>query len=297
MATDGVKIIDGDTAHDTYWGIMDLYDGGATIEAIIQKFPLGPSPYTDDFNHEIYVTSWALAMWEIGQMTEDKLAYTKIIINQGAGVRVWTEEAGPKAGKARQKELDKLWIKISRPNTRIRARKKYRKIKNLYFQPDDLLTFQLRDGAYKVVICAYINQYRGHCDYVLIPTTYSSGKKPTVDDLKSGAILGIQIDTGYNQQTTRELQPGIERIWEWTGGNCNFFFGLDQLLVGHKDFAGFKDKFEKIGTLKIAPGLKQSGARRSAADFEQFETVFGDLENYINTFRCKKYPVVILCDV
>lgn len=31
MATDGVKIIDADTAHDTYWGIMDLYDSGSGL--------------------------------------------------------------------------------------------------------------------------------------------------------------------------------------------------------------------------------------------------------------------------
>ena len=34
MSTDGVKIIDGDTAHDTYWGIMDLYDSGADFNTI-----------------------------------------------------------------------------------------------------------------------------------------------------------------------------------------------------------------------------------------------------------------------
>ena len=34
MATDGVKIIDGDLAHDTYWSIMDLYDKGADIATI-----------------------------------------------------------------------------------------------------------------------------------------------------------------------------------------------------------------------------------------------------------------------
>lgn len=40
MATDGIKIIDGDCAHDTYWGIMDLYDSGAdltTIERVSTK--------------------------------------------------------------------------------------------------------------------------------------------------------------------------------------------------------------------------------------------------------------------
>ena len=35
MATDGTKIIDGDTAHDTYWGIMDLYDSGAELKMIL----------------------------------------------------------------------------------------------------------------------------------------------------------------------------------------------------------------------------------------------------------------------
>ena len=40
MATDGVKIIDGNTAHDTYWGIMDLYDSGADFDIISKEFPL-----------------------------------------------------------------------------------------------------------------------------------------------------------------------------------------------------------------------------------------------------------------
>ena len=80
-------------------------------------------------------------------MTEDKLAYVKSIIDKGACVKEWTEEYGQKEGKARQKEIDKLWKKISQPNPQVRARKKYRKITNLYFQPDDLLTFQLKDGS------------------------------------------------------------------------------------------------------------------------------------------------------
>lgn len=50
MATDGVKIIDGDAAHDTYWGIIDLFDSGANIETIRKKYPF-PQPqeyYYDD---------------------------------------------------------------------------------------------------------------------------------------------------------------------------------------------------------------------------------------------------------
>ena len=46
MATDGVKIIDGDTANDTYWGIMDLYDSQANLELIEKEFPINEA---DDF--------------------------------------------------------------------------------------------------------------------------------------------------------------------------------------------------------------------------------------------------------
>lgn len=40
MATDGVKIIDGDLARDTYDQIMDLYDSDADIEIIRKEVPL-----------------------------------------------------------------------------------------------------------------------------------------------------------------------------------------------------------------------------------------------------------------
>lgn len=296
MATDGVKIIDGDTAHDTYWGIMDLYDSGADFDSINKEFPLIQTDDFDEFDNEIYVTSCALAIWEIGQMTDDKLVFVKSIIDKGVCVKEWAE-LNEKDGIARQKELDKFWKKISQSNTKIRARKKYRKITNFYFQPNDLLTFQLKDGNYRAVICSTITQYRGQCNYILVPTTYNSKKKPTVEDLKDKEILGRQIGSGYDQQITREMQPGIERIWNLSGGNCNFFFGVIQHAVDHKDFVKFKDKFEKVGTLKIVEGLKKMGSFGYEVNFERFETIFGDLENQIKIFQQKKYPVKILCEL
>ncbi|WP_354577525.1 hypothetical protein [Hymenobacter sp. UYP22] len=276
---------------------MDLYDSGADFDTINKEFPLVQTDYIDDFDNEICVTSCALALWEIGQMTEDKVSYAKSIIDKGACVKVWTEEYDTKAGKGRQKELDKFWNKISQPNNKVRARKKYRKITNFYFQPDDLLTFQLKDGNYRAVICASIDQYRGQCNYVLVPTTYNSNKKPTVEDLKAEEILGRQIGSGYDQQTTREMQPGIERIWELSDGSCDFFFGVVKLAVDHKVFINFKDKFEKVGTLKIAEGLKQTGFFGYEDNFDRFETIFGDLENYIKIFQQQKYSVKTLCNI
>jgi len=297
MATDGVKIIDGDTAHDTYWGIMDLYDSGADFETIDNEFPLVQSEYIDDFDNEIYVTAIALALWEIGQMTTEKLTYVKKVIDKGACIQVWTEECDIKTGKQRQKELDKFWKKISNPCEKVRQRKKFRKITNLYFQPDDLLTFKLKDGNYGAVICISIGQYRGQCNYILVPTTYNSNIKPNVEDLKDKEILGRQIGSGYDQQTTKEMQPGIERIWNLTGKNCNFFFGVIQLAVDHKDFINFKDKFEKVGTLKIIEGLKNLGSFGYEENFERFEEIFLDLERHIEIFKYKKYPVKTLCDI
>ena len=296
MAIDGFKIIDGDTALDTYWGIMDLYDSGADFDTINKAFPLVQVEYFDDFDNEIYVTCCALALWEMGQMTPEKLVYVKSIIDKGACVKAWSK-INEKDGRARQKELDKLWKKISQTNTKVSARKKYRKITNLYFQPDDLLTFRLKDENYRAVICVSVFQHRGHCEYILVPTTYHSNKRPTVGDLKDKELLGTEIGSGHNRQITKEMQPGIERIWELQGGNCNFFFGVVALAVDHKDFIHFKNRFEKVGTLAIIEGLKKTGSIGYNEDFESFETIFGDLENHIKTFRYKKYPVKTLCDI
>lgn len=294
MATDGVKIVDGDRAHDTYWGIMDLYDSGADISAIEKEFPLIQPDYIDEFDNEIYVTSCALALWEIGRMTDKKLQYIKSIIDKGSCINEWSKQS-PKEGKAKQKELDRFWKKISAPNTRIRARKKYRKITNLYLEPDDLLTFQLSDGRYGVVICASIDQHRGQCNYILVPTTYMSFTKPTLDNLKDKEILGRQIGSGYDKETTKELQPGIEKVWQYEGGV--YFFGVVQLAVDHKSFGVLKDKFERIGSLKIVDGLKRMGMFGYETTFDRFEAIFSDLDQHAKVFQLKKYPISVLCDL
>ena len=53
----------------------------------------------------------------------------------------------------------------------------------------------------------------------------------------------------------------------------------------------FKDKFEKVGTLQIVEGLKQTGTFGYEDNFERFEDIFGNLEKYISNFRFQKYPI------
>jgi hypothetical protein len=236
MATDGVKIIDGDLARDTYDQIMDLYDSDASIETIKKEIPFVRDDYgTDtDFYYEIFVTAYALAFWEIGELTDEVLGAVKRVIEIKAGVKVWTDECDENEGRKRQKELDKLLKKISQPNQKVRKRKKYGIIKNLYFQPDDVLTFQLSDTNYHAVICAKVTQHRGQCTYDLVGTTYKGTDKPTIDDLKNYFIAGRKIGSGYDNKTTLSLQPNIDEIWRYANED-NFFLGLCYLLVTHKD--------------------------------------------------------------
>jgi hypothetical protein len=298
MATDGVKIIDGDLARDTYDQIMDLYDSDATIETIKKEIPFVREDYgpDTDFYHEIFVTAYALAFWEIGELTDNILKEVKKVIDLKAGVKVWTEECDVNEGKKRQKELEKFLKKISQPNPKIRNRKKYRLIKNFFFHSDDVLTFQLSDQNYYAVICAQITQQRGQCTYDLVPTTYKAKTKPTIDDLKSCFITGRKIGSGYDPKTTLLYQPNVDEIWRYTKQD-NFFFGLSYHLVTHKDIISFKDKFEVVGKLRIKESFKKQGGYGYESSFERFESIFGDLDNHINVFGEQKYPATLLCEL
>ena len=298
MATDGIKIIDGDLARDTYGQIMDLYDSNVSIETIIKELPFVKDDYGTDseFYHEIFVTSYALAFWEIGELTENILEEVKRVIDTKAGLKVWTEECDENEGKKRQKELDKFLKKISQPNQKIRKRKKYRIIKNLYFQPDDVLTFQLSDKNYYVVICAMVTQQRGQCTYDLVATTYKGKDKPTIDALKSCFIAGRRIASGFDYRTTLSQQPNVDEIWDYIKQD-NFFFGLPYHLVTHKDIISFKDNFEVVGKLKIKESFKRSGGYGYESSFDRFESIFIDLDKHMDIFSEQKYPVNLLCDV
>lgn|SRR5487761_2570494 len=298
MATDGIKIIDGDLARDTYDQIMDLYDSDADIETIKKEVPFVKDDYgpDTDFYHEIFVTAYALAFWEIGELTDEILKEVKRVIELKAGVKVWTEECDENEGKKRQKELDKFLKKISDQNQKIRKRKKYRLIKNFYFQPDEVLTFQLSDQNYYAVICAKVTQQRGQCTYDLVATTYKGKTKPTIDDLKNCFIAGRKIGSGYDAKTTLLYQPNVDEIWRYTKQD-NFFFGLPYHLVTHKDIISFKDKFEVVGKLKIKESFKKDGGYGYESTFDRFESIFSDLDNHLKVFGEQKYPVTLLCEL
>ena len=293
MATDGPKIIDGDTAHDTYWGIMDLYDSGAELQMIVNEFPLEQPEYFDDFNNEVYVTSCGLAYWELGLMTDDRLNYIKEVISKDACVKEWSSYS-EKEGKSRKTILNKYLNKIEKTNEKIRKRKKYRKITNFIFSENSVLTFQLSNNEYAVTCCIKIDQYRGSCDYWLVPITYKSKSKPTIEQITESEILGTTIGSGFTREQTQASQPGIEKIWDYVGGKPNFCFGFVIQVVEQKDLLNFKNKFEKIGELDIIEGLKEIGSISDEDSYERYDETYIELDNQIKVFGYQKYPIRVV---
>ena len=293
MATSGTKIIDGDTAHDTYWGIMDLYDSEAGLEMIRNEFPLEQPEYFDAFDNEIYVTSCGLAYWEIGLMTPERVQYIEKIIAKNACVDEWAM-VSEKEAKSRKSALARFLNKIRKENSKVRKPKKYRKITNFIFNENDILSFKLKNGSFRSLICMKIDQYRGNCNYWFVPTMFKGFEKPTEKSIVKQMVLGSEIGSGYNKEATRKQQPGIKVIWDYVGGDPNFFFGFVIDAVEHKDLLKFKDSFEKIGAVDIIDTLKKSGSYGYSGSLEKFEERYSDLDKRISTFQYKKYPIEIM---
>lgn len=296
MATNGTKIIDGDTAHDTYWGIMDLYDSGVPLETIVIEFPLQQKDYYDSFDNEIYVTSCGLAYWELGLMNPKRLKYIKEIIQKDACVKEWTSYS-EKEGKSRKSVLKRYLTKIEKNNEKIRKQKKYRKISNFVVPENTVLNFQLSNGLYAVTCCIKIDQYRGNCHYWLVPITYTSTSAPTMEQILQSEILGRTIPSSFSRTEMQIQQPGIEKIWAYAGGNANFCFGFVVEAIEHKDFIKIKDQFKKVGTLNLINGIKKISSLSYTNSYESYDNFYTNLETNIKTFRYQKFPVkIVLAD-
>lgn len=293
MATDGTKIIDGDRAHDTYWGIMDLYDSEASLEMIMEEYPLKPIECIDDFDLEVYVTSCGLAYWEIGLMTKDRFGYINEVVANNACVDVW-RKLSEKEGASRSKVLKSFIRKIGKKNPKVRKPKKYRKISNFIFDENEVLVFKLKDGSYRSAICMKIDQYRSNCNYWLVPITFQNSNKPSLESIQEEGILGSRIGSGFTREETKKMQPGIEVVWNYIGGKPNFLFGYVVDAVEHKDLLKFKHRFERIGQINFLDGLKKPGSFGYALNFERLENRYRDLENEIRIFNYEKYPISLL---
>jgi hypothetical protein len=128
MAIDGTKIIDSDTAHDIYNEFVDLYDAGVDVVEIKNKIEMWRNDVFDEAEFEIFITTYALALWETGNLSEEISHEARKTIAVGAGVKMWLEESGEVDAKRREKELEKFLKKF---RYRKINREKERNIKKL----------------------------------------------------------------------------------------------------------------------------------------------------------------------
>ncbi|MGI4875118.1 MAG: hypothetical protein ACRYFX_28520 [Janthinobacterium lividum] len=278
---------------------MDLYDSGASVKVIRAKFPFAKTDLGQDtdFYHEIFVTAYALAFWEIAELTPEVLAEVQRVVALQAGVTLWTQEVDATAGKKRQQVLERLYRKISLPNLKPRKRKRYRLITHLFFQAGDVLAFQTQDATYRAVVCVGVTQYRGQCTYDLVATTYQGLAPPTEYELLSCEIAGRKIGSGYSPAITLSCQPGVDTLWQYAQPETNFFFGLCYYLVTHPDMLTFKERFRKVGTLIIKEAFRKTGSYGYESSFDRFEEIFSNLEQHIERFEQGTYPISLLCEL
>ncbi|MCI1189309.1 hypothetical protein MON38_17940 [Hymenobacter sp. DH14] len=263
MATDGVKIIDGDLAHDVYVTFMDLYDAGESIETVktaIEQFQAD----NDDVDDEIFITAYALALWEVGQLDEEILSQVALAIKQNAFANYLTQsENAPNEGRKRQQVLNRFWDKISQPNIRPRKRKIHKAQTKFVFDEGDVLSFQMSDGTYRATILLLISQHRGRCSYQFAMPTYTAPSKATFEDVQNGEIMG------------RMIEPA-SRV------------GFNVVGMAHKTLLAIADRFERIGHLEITQAAKRCGAQSGAVDFESFASAFVDFNNIIGIKKTVK---------
>jgi hypothetical protein len=296
MAIDGVKIIDSDLAHDVYNEFMDLYDANVEVDKIREKVESWRSEISDDVEHEIFITSYALALWETGNLTEEIYSEVKSTVVKGAGPKMFLAEMDDKESKARQKELDKLISKLGNPKPKPRKRKTYKKVSNFLLEVDSLVTFKMPDNSYRAAIMFSIDQYRGNCNYQFTPTAYSDFNKPTVSDIKKGKAFIHKIGCGYDRETVKAMQPGIEKFWKTDKKfGIPFTIGVPIHAIEHKDLINFKDQFEVIGSVKIADSFKKLGSIGYESSYDRFTERFIDVINRnVNLF---KYEMIELQEI
>jgi hypothetical protein len=196
MAIGSVKIIDSDSAYDIYNYIMEMYHNEHSIEQIRDKIDHLESIYTfSELESEIYTTTYALAMWEIGGLSTELIQKIKNIVSKGAS-KLWNDIA-PNAQKNRQKELNKLLLKIEQPNLKLKKRKNHKPVIDLIFLPEEVFAIHFDDGNYGVA--ALISTFQEHrvYYYVFAEILFHEKEKPTIEDVLQSKVYA-RMNVGFD---------------------------------------------------------------------------------------------------
>jgi len=301
MATDGLKIIDSDVSHDTYTTIIGLFGSGLDKSAVLKQYPFKLHVYGQDLDyyHELFVTAYALAFWEIGWLDDEILTEVQKVIKNGATVSAWEEEYGISIAKKRQKILTQFLQKISKQNTRPRTIRKYKQTENAIFQKGDLIVYEQLNKIYTALLCVDTAIEKGKVWYTFTPTSYFNQAIPTIDEIIDFELYGVRIAVSGDRKSISESQNGVSALWDLypeelfpIPANSPFLIGLVQEFVQHKNIIQFKDKFHRTGTLKLKEQFNKQGSGSHIYNIEQFDRD----QEYYQIMKYYKFPIRILCE-
>ena len=262
MATDGIKIIDGDLAYDLYAHFMEMFNAGADVETLHEQFIQDKKECSfDKFDYEICVTVYALAFWEIGMLTEEVLDEVKAVVSEKGTVNRWSE-VDEDAGIERQEKLNKFIEKISVPNTKPKKRKRDKKIETL-FKKGDVFSFQYPDKSYGVAFVVDIDRMGGFCFYSICRTKYVSGQAPTMDDFfQKATFIAEEVPSGISENGIALL------VW------VNY--------INHEDLVNFASCFQKMGHMDFQLRSGQTLITRDYQDFFDNHFLESEIDYTVN---------------
>ncbi|BAV05580.1 hypothetical protein [Filimonas lacunae] len=163
-----------------------------------------------------------------------------------------------------------------------------------FFKPDELLTFQLKDGSYRAAICTQVRLVGAEWMYDLVMTTYTGATKATYPNMLHSFVAGKLVPSEHNTDSLLAMQPTIGEIWKYAGKR-NLLFTLRYHAVAHNELATFKDKFEVTGKLPVKDSFKKQVSYSREYSFKDFEEVFTDTDSYMKLLEEQKYPVHLIC--
>lgn len=274
MAIDGVKIIDSDLAHDIYNEFMDLYDSDVALDVLKKKVEEWRDNCADALEYEIFITVYAKALWEIGELTNEIITEVEEIINSENGLKFWQTESEFLNNKninlysQRKKILNKFLSTIKNPKTSIRKRKKYSKVKEKLFSSGDCLILREGKVIYKGIVLKII-EYRGVCDYVIM--VMDSKINPDLESFIQGHFFGHKINSSLHKE--------------------GYYYGAWVIIVDHKMIIRDNINFEIIGHVNIDLEICDSGLWGGVLSKQHVINEFSREDKILKAFKKEKIPL------
>lgn len=171
MPVSGSGVLDSDTAHDGYHGVLDRYDANMPMKRIhewLAAFEAEVVSMDDPLELECLLAATVKVLWEIGHLDGERVQRLQRLIGVGKSRALWASDGGsPELAKARDGVLNRLLKQVAEPKAKPRSRRRYPQVKQLLFEMGDCLELTTAIRVYRAVVCR-IDQRRGRCDYVVL---------------------------------------------------------------------------------------------------------------------------------